>query len=125
LVFVEHVRPGAHVNAMGADAPGKQELDPRILARARVFIDDREQAPHSGEINVPLHAGAFALTSVAGTLGEVVAGKVPGREPGELTVFDSTGLAVQDLLLARALFEQARERGVGTSFELVGGEPSV
>jgi ornithine cyclodeaminase/alanine dehydrogenase len=108
------VKAGAHVNAMGADAPGKQELDPRILMDAKVVIDDAEQALESGEVNVPLHAGVFGRDHVYGTLGEVIAGKKPGRErEEEITVFDSTGLAIQDLALARVVHAAAREQGIG------------
>jgi ornithine cyclodeaminase/alanine dehydrogenase len=116
------VRPGAHINAMGADAPGKQELDPALLAGGRVFVDDMDQASESGEVNVPLHRGGFARTQIAGTLGQVIAGKVPARLPGEstITIFDSTGLAVQDVALARVLLDTAIARGVGTDVDLVG-----
>ena len=62
------IRPGTHINALGADAEGKQEIESTVLSRARVFVDDREQAAHSGEINVPLHKHAWALTSLSGTL---------------------------------------------------------
>lgn len=120
VVKREWVRPGAHINAMGADAPGKQELEPRILLDGRVFIDDTEQALHSGEVNVPLHDGLLKPEQIAGTLGEVLAGKKPGRAGDEITVFDSTGLAVQDLSLARALYEAALARGLGQSIDLVG-----
>ncbi|MDF1562491.1 MAG: ornithine cyclodeaminase family protein [Deltaproteobacteria bacterium] len=110
----------AHYNAMGADGPGKQELDPEILFDARVFIDDAHQAFASGEVNVPHAAGDFPEERVAGTLGEVVAGLAPGREGGGITVFDSTGLAVQDLAVARLAYAAAREAGVGLSLDLVG-----
>ncbi|MCC6646373.1 MAG: ornithine cyclodeaminase family protein [Polyangiaceae bacterium] len=115
------VRDGAHVNAMGADAPGKQELESALVARARIVIDDHEQATHSGEINVPLHDGALREAQIFGTLGEVVAGKRPGRvRDDEITLFDSTGLAIQDLALARVLFERARAAGAGVELDLVG-----
>jgi ornithine cyclodeaminase/alanine dehydrogenase len=105
---------------MGADGPGKQELDPAILADARVFIDELEQAVHGGELNVPIAQGLFREAQIAATLGEVIAGKRPGRvDTNELTVFDSTGLAIQDVALAAALYERARERGVGQAIELV------
>ncbi|RKH62361.1 ornithine cyclodeaminase family protein [Corallococcus llansteffanensis] len=120
VVRREWVQAGAHINAMGADAPGKQELDPRLLVEGRVFIDDAEQALHSGEVNVPLHDGLLSAEQLAGTLGEVVAGRKPGRTGDEVTVFDSTGLAVQDVALARALYDVARARGVGQLFDLVG-----
>jgi ornithine cyclodeaminase/alanine dehydrogenase len=120
VVKREWVKTGAHINAMGADAPGKQELDARILQAGRIFIDDEEQALHSGEVNVPLHDGQLQKEQIAGTLGEVVAGKKKAREGDEITIFDSTGLAVQDVALARALYEVARSKGVGQLFDLVG-----
>jgi alanine dehydrogenase len=94
------IQDGTHINAIGADAPGKQELDPAILSRARVFIDDPAQAVHSGEINVPIRDGVFSPDQIAGTLGEVVLGKKGRKTDREITVFDSTGLAIQDLAIA-------------------------
>jgi ornithine cyclodeaminase/alanine dehydrogenase len=114
------LRPGAHVNAMGADGPGKQQLDDDVVGDARVFLDDREQGLHSGEVNVPLHAGRFSPDDVAATLGEVVAGRATGRaDDDELTLFDSTGLAVQDLFCARAVYAAGVEGGVGLEVALV------
>lgn len=116
----EWLRPGAHVNAMGADAPGKQELATEALKSGAVYIDDVHQATGSGEINVPLARGDFAIDDVAGTLGEVVAGILPKPEPGITTVFDSTGLAIQDVALARAIYDTAIARGVGVPIDLMG-----
>jgi ornithine cyclodeaminase/alanine dehydrogenase len=114
------VGAGLHINAIGADAPGKQELDPDILKRARVFVDDREQGFESGEVNVPLHSGLLQEHDIAGTLGEVVAGLLPGRtSDSDVTVFDSTGLAVQDLAVARVIYDGARKSGRGVDFELI------
>jgi ornithine cyclodeaminase/alanine dehydrogenase len=113
------VRPRVHINALGADAPGKEELDPRILADAKVIIDDWEQATESGEVNVPLHQGTYRREQIHGTLGEVLAGRKSSREGDEITVFDSTGLAIQDLALARHVYAVARERNLGTTFELI------
>jgi ornithine cyclodeaminase/alanine dehydrogenase len=107
---------------MGADAPGKQELDPRILQEATVVLDDLAQASESGEVNVPLHAGTYRREQIHGTLGEIVAGKKPGRKGTEITVFDSTGLAIQDLALARQAYEDARAAGLGVEVDLVGAE---
>jgi len=120
VVRREWVKAGTHINALGADAPGKQELDPKILTEGKIVIDDAEQAIHSGEVNVPLHDGLLKPEQIYGTLGEVVAGKKPGRKGDEVTIFDSTGLAVQDLSLARALYDAARAKGVGQSIDLVG-----
>lgn len=116
------IRPGAHVNAMGADAPGKQELDPALLKSASVYIDDIHQATSSGEINVPLREGAFRVEDIAGTLGEVVAGVVEPPAHDVTTVFDSTGLAIQDVALAQAIFEAAVAKGIGSRLDLIGLE---
>jgi alanine dehydrogenase len=101
IVMHEWIHDGTHINAIGADAPGKEELDPLILKRARVFVDDRPQAIHSGEINVPITKGLFHAHDIAGTLGEVVVGVKGRRRPEEVTVFDSTGLAIQDLAIGK------------------------
>ena len=112
------IRPGTHINAMGADAHGKQELDPQILVDALVVVDDVDQAQGSGEINVPLQTGQIAVDDLHANLGEIVAGLASGRtDKEEITVFDSTGLAIQDVALARVVYETARERGVGGSID--------
>jgi alanine dehydrogenase len=108
LIQNEWIHEGMHINAIGADAPGKQELDPEILHRARVFVDDPAQAFHSGEINVPISKGLFQTWMIAGTLGEVVIGKRRRERPDEITVFDSTGLAIQDLAIAKIAMQQGK-----------------
>jgi alanine dehydrogenase len=114
VVQRQWVSPGTHINAIGADAAGKQELDPAILTAARLVVDDWAQASHSGEINVPLSQGELTPEQVYGSLGEIVAGKKPGRRtPEEITVFDSTGLIIQDLALGMVVYQRAREKGLG------------
>jgi alanine dehydrogenase len=107
LVKSEWIHEGTHINAIGADAPGKEELDPEILHRARVFVDDPAQAFHSGEVNVPITKGLFQTWMIAGTLGEVVIGKRRRERPHEITIFDSTGLAIQDLAIAKIAMQKA------------------
>ncbi len=120
LVKSEWVGEGTHINAIGADAPGKQELDPRLLRRAKVVVDDLEQASRSGEINVPLSKGEFRLEQVHAELGEIVAGRKPGRESeDEITVFDSTGLAIQDIAVAWEVYRRAKEKGMGQEVQLI------
>jgi ornithine cyclodeaminase/alanine dehydrogenase len=114
------VADGTHINAMGADGPGKQELDPQILRDARVIIDELEQSTHGGELNVPIASGLYTADRIAATLGEVILGTKQGRiHASDITVFDSTGLAIQDVALAAALYERALERGVGQALGLV------
>lgn len=120
FVRANWIRPGAHINAMGADAPGKQELESRILNNASVYIDDIHQATGSGEINVPLAKGEFSETEIAGTLGELVAGQIPKPAAESTTVFDSTGLAIQDVALAQAIHKLARSKSVGREIDLIG-----
>ncbi len=113
------VREGTHINAIGADAKGKQELDPMILKRSKIVIDDHAQATHSGEINVPLTEGLITVDDICCTLGEIITGMKPGRgNDGEITVFDSTGLAIQDVSTANHVYRQAVEKGIGTYLEL-------
>ena len=109
------VKSGTHINAIGADAPGKQELDPYILKRAKIVVDEIEQASHSGEINVPLSLGLLNRHHIWGTLGEVITGMKKGRENDEeITVFDSTGLAIQDIICANEVYKSARDSEILT-----------
>ncbi len=112
-------RAGAHINAIGADAPGKQELPAEILWHAKVVVDHREQAAHSGEINVSVSRGHFNPSQIHAELGEIVAGKKPGRvSPGEITLFDSTGLAIQDVAVAKRVYDRAVEQHIGHAMDL-------
>jgi alanine dehydrogenase len=103
------LQPGQHVSLMGADGPGKAEIAVAELARVRVFCDDWEQASHNGELVHALEAGAITRDDVA-QLGDVLAGTTPGRRSdADITSFDSTGLAIQDLAIALAAIERADE----------------
>jgi alanine dehydrogenase len=108
------IMPGTHINAIGADAEGKEELEPDVLKKTKIVVDDWAQASHSGEINVPLAKGIITKDNVYGSLGEVVAGIKKGRENNqEITMFDSTGLALQDLFTASMVYEEALKRKMG------------
>jgi alanine dehydrogenase len=106
LVMADWVHGETHINAIGADAPGKQELDPALLLKAEVFVDDIGQAAHSGEVNVPISTGIYDPTRIAGTLGEVVIGKKGRSSRNAITIFDSTGLAIQDLAIAALVMQK-------------------
>jgi alanine dehydrogenase len=121
--IVHAVADGTHVNAIGADAAGKQELADEILRDATLVIDDYEQCTHSGEINVPWSEGLLTDEDIHAELGDIVVGETVGRtDPDEITVFDSTGLAIQDVAAAHVVYEYASENNVGTHFSLVGNE---
>ncbi len=114
------ISPGTHINAIGADAPGKEELDPQLLKRARVVVDDYNQASHSGEINVPVAKGIFKIKNIHATLGEVVAGKKRGRTSNaQITIFDSTGLAIQDVAVAGLVYRAALKNKTGRPISLI------
>jgi alanine dehydrogenase len=114
VVKSKWIDDGTHINAMGADAPGKQELDSHVLQKAKIFIDCWDQASHSGEINIPVHEGLVRRSDIIGKIGDVILGTVPGRTADEeITVFDSTGLAVQDIVTAWNVYEKALKQGIG------------
>jgi ornithine cyclodeaminase/alanine dehydrogenase-like protein (mu-crystallin family) len=101
------LRPGQHVSLMGADGPGKAEAAGAELARARLFCDEWEQASHGGELAHAVEDGLVSRADVT-AIGDVLAGTAPGRaSAGEITLFDSTGLAIQDLAIALAALEAA------------------
>lgn len=109
---------GTHINAIGADAKGKEELDPQILKNGKIIIDNWEQASHSGEINVPLSKGIIKKNNIYAELSEIVIGKKKGRKDNkEITIFDSTGLAIQDLFTANYVFKKAK--GIGRNIYLM------
>jgi alanine dehydrogenase len=105
LYRADSLRPGQHVSLMGADGPGKAEIEVTELVRTHVFCDDWEQASHNGEIVHGVDAGALTRDDVT-ELAQVLNGDAEGRrDPDEITTFDSTGLAIQDLAIALAAME--------------------
>jgi len=119
LVLDRWVSQGTHINCIGADAAGKEELDPAILKRAKIVVDDWEQASHSGEINVPLAKGVISRKDVWGNICEIAAGLKLGRtSESEITVFTSTGLAIQDAATAKLAYDKAVSKKIGHSIEM-------
>lgn len=116
---LEHVAPGTFVAAVGADNPDKQELGPALLANARLFTDLTAQCEHMGELHHAIRTGAVGTTHVAGELAELVCGRKAGRQSeDEIIIFDSTGIAVQDVAAAAIAYERALENGSGTAVAL-------
>ena len=113
ILGVEDVSPGTFIAAVGADNPAKQELHPELLASASVYADDLRQCLAMGE----LHHASDVIA--AGELADLVTGNIPGRTDNErITIFDSTGVAVQDVASARLAYERALERGLGLEVAL-------
>jgi len=121
IVGLEDVGEHTHINAIGADAEGKHELADELLEAATIVIDDHEQCTHSGEINVPYSEGVLTDADIHGEIGELVVGTTESRtaETG-VTVFDSTGLAIQDVAAAHVVYERASADGSGYEFDIVG-----
>ncbi|HEX6884684.1 MAG TPA: ornithine cyclodeaminase family protein [Planctomycetota bacterium] len=110
------VRPGTFVAAVGADSEGKHEIEEELMASASVFVDLLPQAARIGDLQHALARGTMTREDVRAELGAVVAGRAPGRvAPDEITIFDSTGIALQDLVTAVALVEGARRAGEGVA----------
>ena len=119
LIKREWVKKGTHFSCIGSDMEGKQEIDENIFSMARVFVDDINQAVNVGETEMPIKKGIINKKSIAGEIGDVILGKVPGRvSKDDITIFDSTGIAHQDLLTANYLIKIAKEKDLGTMVEL-------
>jgi alanine dehydrogenase len=121
LVDADDLGDHTHVNAMGADAEGKHEIADEVLLEGKLVIDDHAQTTHSGEINVPYHEGVLTDDDIDAEIGEIVTGAKDGRTPDDgVSVFDSTGLAIQDVAAAHVVYEHAQEQGNGYEFDLLG-----
>ncbi|MDY6817531.1 MAG: ornithine cyclodeaminase family protein [Halobacteriales archaeon] len=121
IVSPEDVGDRTHINAMGADAEGKHELADEILLNAKLVIDDYDQCTHSGEINVPWAAGVLDDSDLYGEIGQIASDVKPGRTADDgVTVFDSTGLAIQDVAAAHVVYEHAVDNDNGQPFDLIG-----
>jgi alanine dehydrogenase len=116
FLFRGHVRPGTFVAAVGADSSDKQELDPALMAAGVVVVDVLDQCAAIGELHHALDAGAVTRERVHAELADVVTGRKPGRRSAdEITVFDSTGTALQDVAAAAIVYEKAVAAGAGLS----------
>jgi len=113
------VRAGTFIAAVGADNPHKQELHPALMAKGKIVCDILEQCAAIGDLHHALDAGTVSRSDVYAELGEIVAGKKPGRTSAdEITIFDSTGMALEDVAAAAIVYEKAQRLGAGIRFSL-------
>jgi ornithine cyclodeaminase/alanine dehydrogenase len=118
IVKKEWVQPGTHIAAIGADAAGKQELEADVFAGARVVNDSLDLCVKRGETRNAVEAGIIRPEDIHAEIGEILLGKKTGREnPEEVTIFDTVGMAIQDIVTAGMLYEAALEKGLGTRYE--------
>jgi ornithine cyclodeaminase len=120
VVSAELLAPGLHLNAVGACVPDSRELDSGAVAAATVFADSRESAlAEAGDLVIPIRAGEISADHLVAELGEVLLDRHPGRGgPEEITVFESLGLAIEDVIAGCYIERQARARGLGTQASL-------
>lgn len=120
IVQPSWIGPGTHIAAVGADKAGDQELDAAILQGARIFVDDIRQCRTDGEINVPLSEGVITEADIVGEIGEVIVGTKQGRtSDDDVTVFDSTGIALQDSATVPLEYARAVAAGVGVEKKMI------
>ncbi len=121
IVKYRWLKKGCHINAIGADSRGKEELEPLILQKAKLVVDSFAQAAHSGEINVPFAKGIITRNNIYAELGSIICGRKKGRvNASEITVFDSTGLAIQDLAVSSVVYRLALAKSRGRKINLLG-----
>ncbi|MEO8336490.1 MAG: ornithine cyclodeaminase family protein [bacterium] len=122
ILLGEWIAPGAHINAVGSSTSTARELDSAAVSRARLFVDRRESTLNeAGDFLIPKAEGAIGDDHIRAELGELLLGTHKGRASvGEITLFKSLGLAVEDVAAAYHIYERAVERGIGTSVEMGG-----
>jgi alanine dehydrogenase len=116
------IKPGAHINAVGAALPTARELDSAAVAMSRVYVDRRESAlAEAGDILIPMSEGVLNAGHIRGEIGGVLMGAEPGRQsPDEITLFKSLGLAIEDLAAARHIYDKGVALGTGVWVSLGG-----
>ena len=120
MIRREWLKPGTHVTAIGADNPSKQELYADVLENARVVNDSIEEASARGETFHAIQEGYLKKEDIYAEIGDIILGKKPGRENDEeITVYDTVGMAIQDLSMAVCLYKKARAAGLGTVFKFI------
>lgn len=119
IIQSQWVKKGTHISCVGADMSGKQEVESELFTRARVFVDDRQQAISVGETESPIKEGVITEADIVGEIGEVLIGSVKGRLTAEdITIYDTTGIALQDLAVTKQVLDKAQEYGIGQTADL-------
>ncbi|WP_267201779.1 ornithine cyclodeaminase family protein [Limosilactobacillus kribbianus] len=119
LIKKEWVKPGTHFSCIGADAEGKEEIDPQLFKDAKVFVDDFEHCITTGESEIPIKTGVITKEKIAGEIGDLLVGKATGRDNDQqITIFDAVGMALLDLAAAKKCLDLADQKALGTTAEL-------
>lgn len=119
MIMKGWVKPGTHFSCVGADMEGKQEIDEQIFGCARVYVDDMHQAIHVGETEVAMKKGIIQREDIIAEIGDVILGKAQGRlSDKDITIYDTTGIALQDLMTSKLALDIAEEKGMGVEIDL-------
>jgi ornithine cyclodeaminase/alanine dehydrogenase len=119
MILKEWVKPGTHISCIGADMSGKQEIDEKLYETARVFVDDFKQAATVGETETAVAKGIVSIEEPLSEIGVVIAGETDGRQSDkDITIFDSTGIALQDLMVSKLALDKAESLGIGDTIDL-------
>lgn len=123
ILMGDWIAPGAHVNAVGSSVPFARELDTEAVVKSRLFVDRRESTVNeAGDFLFPKQEGAVTDDHILGEIGEILLGRIAGRQsPDDITLFKSLGLAIEDLAAANHIYKKAVETSAGVAVEL-GGE---
>jgi len=115
LIFGDKLREGVHINAIGSNAPNRQEIDYTVLLKSKVFTDKTEQVlQEAGDLIIPISQGLYKADNIVGEIADVITGKVKGRASnGDITLFKSVGIALEDVAVARTIYDLAVQKGVG------------
>lgn len=119
IIMKEWVKKGTHFSCVGSDMEGKQEIDENIFGIARVYADDMNQAVKVGETEIPIKKGVISKKDIIGEIADLICKKVQGRVSDEdITIFDTTGIALQDLMTSKLVLDIASKKGLGVEVEL-------
>jgi len=120
IIFWEKLQPGIHINAIGSNVPNRRELHPTVLLNSKVFVDRKEQALNeSGDLIIAIKDGIFNPDNIKGEICDVLTKKIPGRtSDSDVTLFKSVGIAIEDVAVARAVYDNAMKKGAGKDLPL-------
>jgi alanine dehydrogenase len=120
IVFGDKLRPGMHINAVGSNAPNRQEIHESVLSKSKVYVDQKEQVLiESGDLVIPSKQGSYDISRIRGNICDVVTGKIEGRKSSEeITLFKSVGIALEDIAVARLAYELGQTKGLGQEISL-------
>ena len=114
LIKEKWLKKGTHLSCIGSDMSGKQEIESSIMVDARIFCDDKPHCLEAGEVEKPIREGYIEEDDILGEIGEVITGRIPGRiSEDDITVFDATGMAILDLIVAKAALKEAEKENMG------------